>query len=117
MKIHVVDLSKPNGRFGKTHTEYSKSDSLIDTWFNPKSSLLLDPKSLSALVKHHEAPEDNDRGRAVIIGHEFAHGVFKEPDEHDGGRNIRDNENAIRQQLTPPMPSRHSDGGSQFPTR
>jgi RHS repeat-associated protein len=115
VRIHVVNLSQPDSRVGKTHTEYSKNDSRIDTWFNPKNSLLMDPKSLSKLAKHHELPEDNDRGRAVVIGHEFAHGVFKETDEHDGGRNIRDNENAIRRQLIPPMPSRHSDGGNPFP--
>jgi RHS repeat-associated protein len=85
------------------------------TYLDPTNSRFQDPATFKALWRHPgELPEDSDKGRAVIIGHEFSHGVFKMDDEHLGGRNIRDNENAIRDQLG--LPLRRSEGDLQFRT-
>ncbi len=108
--IHSVSAEHP-----QTSTRYSPDARVNDfnTYLNPKDSRFQDAKTFRALSKHPgELPPDSDKGRAVMIGHEFSHGVFKALDEHDGGRNIRDNENAIRRQLD--LPLRHSDGGVPF---
>lgn len=111
----VATIRPVNREHPKTVTRYSLTDNNFDVYLNPKDSRFQDPATFRALSKHRgELPEDSDKGRAVIIGHEFAHGVFKALDEHDGGRNIRDNENAIRRELG--LPLRRSDGGTQFRT-
>jgi RHS repeat-associated protein len=110
--IHSVNKEHPH-----TSTTWSPDARVknFNTYVDPTDSRLQDRDTFRALSKHPgELPPDNDKGRAVMIGHEFGHGVYKEADEHNGGRNIRDNENAIRRQLE--LPLRHSDGGDQFRT-
>jgi RHS repeat-associated protein len=111
----VATIRPVNKEYPNIITRYSLSDNNFDVYLDPKNSRFQDPAAFRALSKHRgELPEDSDKGRAVIIGHEFAHGIFKALDEHDGGRNIRDNENAIRRDLD--LPLRRSDGGTQFRT-
>lgn len=110
----VVTIRRVTAGHG-TGTDYSPNpnDKNFDTYLDPTDSRFQDPGMFRALKKHPgELPEDSDKGRAVIIGHEFAHGVFKEADEKHGGRNIRDNENAIRRDLG--LPLRRSNGDTQF---
>ena len=87
---------------------------------NPKDHLFLDPESRSAFAdrgsKPSELPPSGDKGRAVIIGHEAGHIVtpgVNGTDEKFGGRNVRDNENPIRNQLG--IPDRQHYSG--FPIR
>jgi RHS repeat-associated protein len=108
--IHRVSPEHP-----QTGTRYTRDPHVKDfnTYLDPTDSRFQDAGTFRALSRHPgEIPEDSDKGRAVVIGHEFSHGVFKEADEHNGGRNIRDNENAIRRELG--LPLRRSDGGVQF---
>jgi RHS repeat-associated protein len=112
----VVTIHRVTKAHG-TGTDYSlhPKDRNFDTYLDPTDSRFQDSATFRALSRHRgELPEDSDKGRAVVIGHEFAHGVFKMADEHLGGRNIRDNENAIRDQLE--LPLRRSEGGLQFRT-
>lgn len=113
----VVVIHRVNKEHPHTSTTWRLDPRVtkFNTYVDPTDSRLQDPDTFRALAKHPgELPEDSDKGRAVMIGHEFAHGVFKEQDEHKGGRNIRDNENAIRRDLA--LPLRRSDGGDQFRT-
>ncbi|HVF72237.1 MAG TPA: RHS repeat-associated core domain-containing protein [Chthoniobacterales bacterium] len=110
----VATIRPVNREHPKTVTRYSLSDNIFDVYLDPTDSRFQDSATFRALSKSPgELPEDSPRGRAIILGHEFAHGVFKALDEHDGGRNIRDNENAIRRELDN-HPLRRSDGDTKF---
>jgi RHS repeat-associated protein len=105
--IHPVDPEHP-----KTQTTFYLNPKLkdFDTYLDPTNSRFQDAATFRALSKHPgELPQDSDKGRAAIIGHEFAHGVFKVRDEI---RTIREHENIIRDNLE--LPLRRSSGGDPF---
>jgi RHS repeat-associated protein len=82
----------------------------FDTYLDPTDSRFQDPGTFRQLYKHKgEIPEDSDKGRAAIIGHEFAHGVYKILNE---ARIIREYENVIRGQLG--LPIRRTSNGEQL---
>jgi len=86
-------------------------------YLNPNDERFYDESTFRDLSKHAgEIPPATDEGRAAILGHEFGH-VFGGIDENLGGRNVRDNENSIRSELSRPdavIPLRRSVGGHQF---
>jgi RHS repeat-associated protein len=82
-------------------------------YLNPNDDRFYDAGTFRDLSRHPgEIPPSTDDGRAAILGHEFGH-LFGGIDENYGGRNVRDNENAIRLELH--IPPRRSVGGHQFP--
>jgi hypothetical protein len=113
----VVKIHRVNDAHQRTGTDYSLDPRVknFDTYLDPSDSRFQDKVTFRLLSKNkEELPPDDVRGRAVMLGHELAHGVFKMADEHDGGRNIRDNENAIRRQLKG-VSRRRTEGGVLLP--
>jgi hypothetical protein len=111
VKIHGV-----NAAHARTGTDYSPDRRVtnFDTYLDHTDSRFQDKVTFRQLFRNKgELPPDDVKGRAVMLGHELAHGVFKMADEHDGGRNIRDNENAIRRELQ--LSERLTEGGVPIP--
>jgi RHS repeat-associated protein len=112
----VVTIHEVNAAHPRTGTDYSLNPRMknFDTYLDPSDSRFQDKVTFRQLYKHKgELPPDDVRGRAIMLGHELAHGVFKMADEHDGGRNIRDNENAIRRGLK--VSERLTENGELLP--
>ena len=101
------------------HTGYYRGEKSgrIFLYLNPKDARFYDEYTYRR-TPFAERPPESDQGRAVVIGHEFGHALLGGRDESPQfplGRNVRDNENAVRAQVVPPIPPRRAYGGNQFP--
>jgi RHS repeat-associated protein len=86
-------------------------------YLNPKDGRFYDDYTYRK-IPFGERPPETDQGRASVIGHEFGHALLGAHDESPQfplGRNVRDNENAVRAQVVPRLAPRRAYGGNQFP--